>query len=189
MPVTALDPRTALVVIDLQKGIMGVPSIHPIAGVVEKTARLAEAFRAKSLPVVFVTVCFAPDGADQLKLRTEQPGRMKMPPPPDFAELVPELGAKPDDVRVVKRNWGAFYGNDLDLQLRRRHITGIVLTGVATSIGVESTARAAHEHGYNVTFAVDAMTDLDATPHEISLTRIFPRLGETDTTEKILSML
>lgn len=189
MPATALDPRTALVVIDLQKGILGVPSIHPVADVVARTALLVRAFHARGLPVIFVTVSYAADGGDQLKLRTEVPGRMRTPPASDFAELVPELGASSTDIRVVKRNWGAFHGTDLDLQLRRRQVTGIVLTGVATSIGVDTTARGAHEHGYNLTFATDAMTDLDASAHEVALTKIFPRLGETDTTERILALL
>lgn len=189
MPATVIDPRTALVVIDLQKGILGAPSIHPIADIVARTASLVKAFRARSLPVVFVTVAYAADGGDRLKLRTEVGGRLPTPPAADFADLVPELGASPTDIRVVKRNWGAFHGTDLDLQLRRRQITGIVLTGVATSIGVDTTARAAYEHGYNLTFATDAMTDLDATAHEVTLTKIFPRLGETDSTEKILGLL
>jgi nicotinamidase-related amidase len=90
---------------------------------------------------------------------------------------------------VTKRNWGAFHGTDLDVHLRRRGITQIVLTGVATSIGVESTARAAFEHGYNVTLATDTMTDLAADAHDHSVAWVFPRLGETGTTAEILSLL
>ena len=90
---------------------------------------------------------------------------------------------------VTKRNWGAFYGTDLDLQLRRRGITQIVLTGVATSIGVESTARAAYEHGYHVTLATDAITDLSLEAHQNSVERIFPRLGETGSTAEIIELL
>src|SRR5204863_3770796 len=102
--------------------------------------------------------------------------------PEGWDVVVAELAGHPGDITVTKRNWGAFHGTDLDVQLRRRGITQIVLTGVATSIGVESTARAAYEHGYNVTLATDAMTDLAAESHEHSLTRIFPRLGESGTT-------
>lgn len=100
-----------------------------------------------------------------------------------------ELTGHPDDIHVTKRNWGAFYGTDLDLQLRRRGITQIVLAGIATSIGVESTARAAHEHGYHVTLATDAMTDSDAAAHTHSITKIFPRLGETGSTAEIVELL
>jgi nicotinamidase-related amidase len=102
---------------------------------------------------------------------------------------VAELAGHPGDITVTKRNWGAFHGTDLDVQLRRRGVTQIVLTGIATSIGVESTARAAHEHGYHVTLVTDAMSDLDAETHDNSVRRIFPRLGETGGTAELLELL
>jgi nicotinamidase-related amidase len=188
MPATALDPKTALVVIDLQQGLARYPTIHPMAGVVAATARLADAFRAAKLPVVLVTVSFSPDGGDALRSRADAPPRT-MPADPEFYKLIPELGPKPGDILVTKRQWGAFYGTELDLQLRRRGATGIVLTGVATSIGVDTTARAAYERGYNVTFATDAITDLDPAAHEFATTKIFPRLGESDTTDEIIALL
>ncbi len=188
MPATALDPRTALVVIDLQRGLSALTTTPSIREVVASTARLAEAFRDLKLPVIWVTVSFSPDGGDRLTTRTQMPPR-SFPMSPDFAELIPELNAQPGDLRVTKRQPNAFHGTDLDLQLRRRHITGIVLAGVATSIGVESTARAAHERSYNITFASDAMTDMDPASHEHSLTKMFPRLGELDTTDAILQLL
>ncbi|HVU50758.1 MAG TPA: isochorismatase family protein [Polyangia bacterium] len=187
MPATALDPRTALVVIDLQKGLSGYPIIHPFAGVVASTRRLAEAFRRAQLPVVLVNVSFSADAGERLRTRTEVQSRI--PATPDFAELVPELDAQPGDLRVTKRQPNAFYGTELDLQLRRRQVTGIVLTGVATSSGVEATARAAHERAYNVTFAADAMSDVDAASHEHALKKVFPRLGEIDTTDALLALL
>ena len=104
-------------------------------------------------------------------------------------ELVPELERQPSDLLLTKRQPNAFYGTELDLQLRRRGITGIVLTGVATGSGVEATARAAHERAYNVTFAADAMTDMDAMVHDVMLQKIFPRLGEVDTTAALLALL
>jgi nicotinamidase-related amidase len=187
MPATALDPRTALVVIDLQKGLAAYPTVHPFAGVVANARRLAEGFRRAQLPVVLVNVSFAADGADRLRTRTE--AQLRLPAMSDFSELVPELGAEPGDLRVTKKQWNAFYGTDLDLQLRRRGVTGIVLAGVATSFGVDTTARAANERAYNVTFASDAMTDMDAAAHELELKRIFPRLGEIDTTDAVLALL
>jgi nicotinamidase-related amidase len=187
MPATALDPRTALLVIDLQKGLSAFPTVHPFADVVANTRRLAEAFRRAQLPVVLVNVSFSADGADRFRGRTDVPARVFSSP--DFAELVPELGAQPGDLRITKHQPSAFYGTELDLQLRRRHVTGIVLTGVATSSGVDTTARAAHERAYNVTFASDAMTDVDPASHEHALVKIFPRLGEIDTTERILTLL
>ena len=190
MALTALDPRTALVVIDLQGGVVGAPT-QPYSGpeVVTRTVGLADAFRAAGLPVVLVRVSFADDGADAVPGRTEQrrPGGAARPEGWDV--VVDELAGHPGDIHVVKRNWGAFHGTDLDVQLRRRGVTQIVLTGIATSIGVESTARAAHEHGYHVTLATDAMSDLDAVSHAHSIERIFPRLGETGTSAEILELL
>jgi nicotinamidase-related amidase len=188
MTATAIDPRTALVVIDLQRGLAAMPTVAPFALIVANTVRLAEAFRRAKLPVVLVTVGFSPDGGDRLITRTDVPAR-PLPTNPDFVELVPELGPVAGDLRLTKRQPNAFFGTELDLQLRRRGVTGIVLTGVSTSNGVEATARAAHERGYNLTFAADAMTDLDKALHELTLTKIFPRLGEVDSTAAILALL
>lgn len=182
MPVTTLDPKTALIVIDLQNGIVALPAAHPIGEVVKRAAALADAFRRRGLPVVLVNVAGTPSG------RTEQP-RRSAAPPADWVELVPELGRQPSDHLVTKRTWGAFTGTGLEEQLRGLGVTQVVVVGVATSIGVESTARQAHERGFNVTVAVDAMTDMSADAHHHSATRIFPRLGETGTTEAIIAQL
>jgi nicotinamidase-related amidase len=188
MTVTTLDSKTALVVIDLQRGVVGAPTVpYSAADVVARSAQLAGAFRERGLPVVFVRVSFAPDGADTVPGRTEVTRRGDSRPE-GWDEIVDELRGD-GDIVVTKRNWGAFHGTDLDTLLRRRGITQIVLTGIATSIGVESTARAAHEHGYNVTLATDAMADLNAEAHRNSVERIFPRLGETGSTDDILKLL
>ncbi|MEU4142507.1 hydrolase [Streptomyces parvulus] len=188
MAVTTLDPRTALVVIDLQAGIVAAPvRPHTSADVVARSVELADAFRARDLPVVLVRVSFAADGADAVPGRTE--AGAGGPRPEGWDVVVDELSGHPGDIRITKRNWGAFHGTGLDVQLRRRGVTQIVLTGIATSIGVESTARAAHEHGYHVTLATDAMTDMDADAHRNSVERIFPRLGETGTTAEVLELL
>ncbi|MFE7397797.1 isochorismatase family protein [Streptomyces sp. NPDC057557] len=182
MTATTLDPKTALVVVDLQNGIVGLPTVHPAADIVANSATLADAFRAKGLPVVLVRVTGGAPG------RTDAPmhsGTL----PADWAEIIPELGPREGDIVVTKQQWGAFYGTDLDLQLRRRGVTQVVVTGVATSIGVESTARSAHEHGYHVTVVTDAVTDMDGDAHRNSVEKIFPRLGETDTTEAIVKLL
>ncbi len=189
MSLTTLDPRTALVVIDLQAGIVAAP-VQPYSGaeVVARSAELADAFRARDLPVVLVRVTVAADGADAVPGRTED-GGTGTPRPEGWDAVVGELSGHPGDLTVTKRNWGAFHGTDLDVHLRRRGVTQIVLTGIATSIGVESTARAAHEHGYHVTLATDAMSDMSADAHRNSVERIFPRLGETGTTAEILELL
>ncbi|MGW3116463.1 hydrolase [Streptomyces sp. NPDC001107] len=189
MTLTALDPRTALVVIDLQAGIVAAPvQPHTGADVVTRTVELADAFRARGLPVVLVRVSFAADGADTVPGRTEasRPGGAF---PEGWDVVVAELAGHPGDITVTKRNWGAFHGTGLDVQLRRRGVTQVVLTGIATSIGVESTARAAYEHGYHVTLVTDAMSDLDPEAHRGSVERIFPRLGETGTTADVLELL
>ncbi|MEV5979382.1 isochorismatase family protein [Streptomyces sp. NPDC052114] len=182
MSATTLDPTTALVLVDLQKGITALPTVHPSEEVVARSAELAAAFRAHGLPVVLVRVTGGAPG------RTEAPARGGEPPA-DWADLVPELGRTDGDIVVTKQQWGAFYGTDLDLRLRRRGVTQVVIAGIATSIGVESTARAAHEHGYHVTVAVDAVTDMDAEAHRNSVEKIFPRLGETDTAAAIAELL
>jgi nicotinamidase-related amidase len=184
---TTVDPNTALVVIDLQQGIVAAPVVpHAGADVVSRAVELATAFRAHGAPVVLVRVTAAPDGSDAAPGRTEAGSRGVRPE--GWDTIVDDLATDPNDIIVTKRNWGAFFGTDLDLQLRRRGVTQIVLAGVATSIGVESTARAAHEHGYHVTLATDAMSDLDVDAHRNSIEKIFPRLGETGTTAEIIDL-
>ncbi|MGF0117690.1 hydrolase [Promicromonospora sp. Marseille-Q5078] len=188
MTFTTLDPRTALVVIDLQAGILAAPvEPYPADAVLARNVELAETFRARDLPVVLVRVTAAPDGADAVPGRTDAPRGGARPDGWDV--LAPALHAAPSDVVVTKRNWGAFYGTDLDLQLRRRGITQVVLTGIATSIGVESTARAAHEHGYHLSLVTDAMADRSAEDHRHSVERVFPRIGECGTSAELLALL
>lgn len=189
MPATALDPKTALVVIDLQKGLSQYPMVHPFKDVVAANVKLANAFRAAKLPVFLVTAGPSTDGGDWVQVRSDAPRRAMTNMPADFAEIIPELAGHATDFLIHKRQPNAFYGTELDLQMRRRGITGIVLTGIATSQGVDCTARAANELGYNITFASDAMTDMDAASHEHILGKYFPRIGEIDTTDAILKLI
>jgi nicotinamidase-related amidase len=182
MAVTTLDPKTALIVIDLQKGILALPTAHPTGPVVEQAVALLDAFRRHHLPVVLVNVAGVAPG------RNEQP-RHTGGFPADWAELATELKQQPDDHLVTKHTWGAFTNTDLEQHLKSKGVTQVVIVGVATSIGVESTARYASELGLNVTLGVDAMTDLNADAHHNSITRIFPRLGETGTTREIIDLL
>ena len=183
MPLTTIDPKVALIIVDLQKGIVGFPVVDPIDGVIARSRALAEAFRRFRLPVVLVNVVGGAPG------RTETPGRMPGTLPEDFAEIVPELGRQDSDLLVTKRTWGAFAGTDLDRRLTALDVTQVVLTGVATATGVESTARQAYEAGYNVTLALDAMTDTRADAQDYSIRHVFPRLGETGTTDDIVTLL
>ena len=185
---TTLDPATALVLIDLQHGITALPTAHPSEAIVDRCARLAGAFRANDKLVIATKVTFAGDGGDVIKTRTaESPTDLK--PVPDYGELRTEVGLSDSDIVVTKHGWSAFYGTELDLELRRRRVTGIVLAGISTSIGVESTARAANERGYELTIVTDAITDTDEGAHVNSLKAIFPRIAELATTEEVLTGL
>ena len=182
MPLTKLDTTAALVAIDLQTGIVNVPTVHPVAEVIGRTSRLARAFRERGWPVVLVNVTGAAPG------RTDAE-RTKLSLSADWAELVPELEQQPSDHVISKQRWGAFLGSGLDQYFRERGVTQIFLTGVSTSAGVESTARSAYDLGYNVVLVVDAMTDRNADAHRNSVERIFPRLGETETTDNVLKAI
>jgi nicotinamidase-related amidase len=181
MPLTTLDATTALIVIDLQKVMLGLPTVHPVGEVVNHAASLSDAFRRHRLPVVLVN---ADGGAPG---RTEQPFRMHELPA-GWSDLLPALNQQPEDHIVTKQTWGAFTNTDLDEYLKKQRVTQVVIVGIATSAGVESTARHAFELGFNVTLAVDAMTDMNADAHTNSITRIFPRLGETGTAQQIIDL-
>ncbi|MDB5652871.1 MAG: hydrolase [Tardiphaga sp.] len=182
MALTVLDPRTALIVIDLQAGIVAYPTVHPIGEIVQRARKLLDAFRQHGLPVVLVNVTGGAPG------RTERP-RLSEPVPAGWADLIAELDRQPSDILVTKRTWGAFASTDLEQQLKARGVTQVVILGVATGTGVESTARQAYEHGFNVTLAIDAMTDTRAEAHDYSIANVFPRLGETGTTQQIIDLL
>ena len=184
MPLSTIDPIPALIVVDLQKGVTARPETKPV---LDSSAALAAAFRERGFPVVLVTV----DGGAPGRTDAHQAGggRGSRQRPADWAQLALELGHHSADIRIVKQRWGAFTGTGLDERLRERGVTQVVVTGIATSIGVESTARSAHELGYHVVLATDAMADVSPDAHRNSIERIFPRLGETATTAEILTAL
>ena len=187
----ALDPRsTAVVVIDIQKGIAALPGApHATQGVVANCVRLVAAARRAGARPVLVHVGLSADGGDGLQPVADEPMRWTAPPPPDWSELALELDRQTSDIVILKRQWGAFYGTDLDLQLRRRGLKTIVLCGIATEFGVESTARDAYERGYNLVFAEDAMTGRSADSHANAINHIFPRIGRVRGTEEIVAAL
>jgi nicotinamidase-related amidase len=182
MAITTLDKTTALIVIDLQKGIVALPTAHPADQVIQHAYELADAFRQRGFPVILVNVAGAPPGRTEQVLSVAQR-------PEVWGDLVPELNRQPEDHTVTKRTWGAFTNTDLESRLKKLGVTQVVIAGIATSIGVESTARQAYELGFNVSLAVDAMTDKNVDAHVNSITRIFPRLGETGTTLEIVDLL
>jgi nicotinamidase-related amidase len=182
VPITKLDTIAALIVIDLQKGIVGLPTVHPAGEIIARAAQLARAFRQQGLPVILINVTGAPPGRTDTGPRT-------LSFPPDWTEFIPELEQQPGDYIVSKQRWAAFLGTSLDDYLRQRGVTQVVLTGISTSAGVESTARSAYDLGYNVALVVDAMTDREAATHQHTIEKIFPRLGETSTTDNLLELL
>lgn len=187
MSLPPLDSRTtALVLIDLQRGIAGdgrAPYSSP--EVVSRSKQLAERFRAAQAPVFLVHVGFAPDYADALKQPVDEPTpRPQGGLPPGWFDFVDDL-PQPGDIIIHKRNWGAFHGTDLDLHLRRRGIQTIVLAGIATNFGVESTARDAWERNYTLVVVEDACTTNSAEAHAASFKYVFPRISRVAKTADV----
>jgi nicotinamidase-related amidase len=179
--------ETALVLIDLEHGIVGRQlAPHNASDVVARCARLAEALRAAGGVVVYVHVLLS----EVLRLPADKPREQPSTPPPASAsELVPEAGFREGDVLITKRQWGAFYGTNLEQQLLRHGIRTIILGGIATNMGVESTARAAHDRGYALVFAEDAMSTMSAEWHKFSVENIFPIMGRVRSSEEIVAAL
>lgn len=186
--ITAIDTNTALVLIDLQKGIVKHPTVHPIRSVLANVVRLRDVFRKEHLPVVIVNV--NPLESTSGEVRTDRPSTATADArTPHFLDIVDEINITQDDIRITKHTWSAFHETTLHDELKKRNITGIVLAGISTGIGVEGTARSASERGYNISFAADAMTDRILECHEHSIRYIFPRIGEVGTSDEIISAL
>lgn len=188
-PIT-LDPATtALVVIDLQNGITaGQTFPQSPAEVIERAGRLADRFREKRALVVLVRVDPGPSGELFPRPLTDLE-RPRLPANPEWSTIVSALGPAPGDVVVTKHQPSAFFGTDLEIQLRRRGIQTVVLCGISTNVGVESTARTGFEHGFNLVFASDAMAARDAELHAVSVGKFFPTIGRVRTTEEIVAGL
>ncbi|MCL4387604.1 hydrolase [Candidatus Marsarchaeota archaeon] len=183
--------ETALLITDVQKGIAASGrNTEPNAAsdVVANASKLAEKFREKKAPVCLVHVSSI-DGRDMLNPIVDKAPNWGGERPADWDEFVPELKAQKGDIIITKRHWGAFHGTELDLQLRRRGIKNIVLCGISTNIGVESTAREAYQNGYNQIFAEDAMGAMSKEEHDSTVRNIFPRIGLVRKTSDILEML
>lgn len=184
----AIDPATtAVLLVDLQNGIVARQTApHAAADVVQRSAALAAALRQRAGTVVYIRV---PLGKTLSPIADKPRPRPSSPPPPEASELAPEAGRQPGDLLVTKRQWGAFYGTDLDQQLRRRGVRTLIIAGIATNFGVESTARDACERGYELIFAEDAMSSLSAELHQFPIDNIFPVIGRVRSTEEILAAL
>jgi nicotinamidase-related amidase len=183
MPLTTLDLTPALVVIDLQKGIVS----DTVAHVVPHAAALAKAFREHDLPVMLVNVTGRAPGRTDAGSRGGHGDTGTLPA--GWADIVDELELQPGDHLITKRRRSAFHDTGLDTLLCDLGVTQVMLAGVSTSAGVESTARSAHNQGYHVVLATDAMADHDPDSHRHSLERVFPKLGETATSAEIIGFL
>jgi nicotinamidase-related amidase len=195
--ISTIDKQTALVLIDLQKGIVRMDTVHPVKNILLKASMLVDVFRAAKLPVVIVHV--NPIGAAWTKTRVEVSAlpqnlfmhtiaRMAMPVM-GFTDIVPEIKIQPEDILIEKKSWNAFFQTQLDKELKKRKVTQLVFAGISTSIGVEGSARAASELGYNLIFAIDAMTDKVQEAHDNSIHNIFPRIGELSNVMEITRKL
>jgi nicotinamidase-related amidase len=181
--------RTALVIIDLQRGIVSQPTApHLAQDVIARCRQLLAAARLAGVLPVLVHVGGAPDYADRLRQSADWPTPARQRPA-DWSDFVPEISPQEGDVVIFKRQWGAFYGTDLDLQLRRRGIDTLVLCGIATEFGVESTARNAYELNFRQFFVEDAMTGLNEPSHRNAIERIFPRIGHVGSVDEMLDRL
>ena len=184
--------KTALVVIDVQKGIVALDrKLEPNtpSQVIANVSKLVAKFREAGMPVFLVHVTSI-DGKDMLQPILDQPPQWGSGPrPADWADFVDEIKPTSRDIVIAKRQWGAFYGTELDLQLRRRKTETIVLCGVSTNLGVETTARDAYQRGYNQIFALDAMAANSKEEHEATVKHIFPRIGRLRNTEEILKAI
>ena len=181
MPLTQLDEKPALIVIDLQKGIVSQAMVPPAEDIVAQAVRLLAAFRARGLPVVLVNV------AGRSPSRTEN--KSAFAPPADWATLAPDLDVQPTDILVTKYNVGAFYGTGLDRELRRRGVTQVFLCGISTSSGVEATARNAYDRSYNVVSITDAMSETNPEAHEHAIRVQLPKISEVTSTDDVIARL
>lgn len=187
-PLTINKSKTALIVIDLQKGISQMEAKpHAAKDVIANAAKLADAFRKNSMPVFLVRVSMGPGTA--LRAMSDESFQRPANVAPDWSDLVAEMTPQANDIVITKRQWGAFYGTELELSLRRRDIDTIVLCGIATDYGVESTARFAYEYGFQQIFAEDAMSSRSEEQHNAAVKYVLRRIGRVRKTEEILKAL
>jgi len=183
MPLSVVDPKPALLVVDLQAGIvaMGVPGTDDV---VAHSARLAAAFRAAGHPVVLINVDASPGGRSDLN---PAGGARRLDP--ETLGFIPELGHADGDLVVTKHTRGAFHGTALEDELAALGVTQVFVTGIATGSGVEETCREAYARGLNVVSVIDAVADRDPATHDFVVTRVFPKFTETATTDEVLAAL
>ena len=186
MAMTTLDPHTALIVIDMQRGIALRDNLapHPASEIIDRAGRLVDRFRKYGRLVVLVNVDAVPPGRTDRNAGAPRPRLSK-----ESTEFIDEFAPEPTDLVVTKHSRSAFAGTGLADDLRSRGITQVVVVGIASGAGVESTARDAHEAGFNVTLPTDAMTDSVGERHAHSVREVFPQIAETGSTAELLELL
>ena len=179
---------TALVLIDLQNGNMA-RDLAPYSAqsVLGNCVSLAQEMRTRGGMVIFVRVLMNELQSPPADAPLRPPGAPA--PPPDASHFAPDAGVEATDIVITKRQWGAFHGTELDQLLRRRHIKTLILGGIVTNFGVESTARAAYDRGYALVFAEDAMSGLTAEAHHFACTNTFRVMGKVRTTVELIDAL
>jgi nicotinamidase-related amidase len=187
-----LDPqKTALVLIDLQQGLLSLPIMpHDAAAVIANGSRLATTVSHLGGFVIQVRVAFSSHYADRPGQYVDQP--MALPAeglPPGWSDFPPELANLTPDLIITKRQWSAFFGTELDLQLRRRGLTHVIIGGLMTNFGVESTARDAWQLDYAVLIAEDASSSFSAEMHQFALEKTLPRIAKVRRTAEIIAAL
>ena len=175
--------KTALLVMDLQPNILDrLPGKEEY---LPKVLKAVDAAHEKSIPVIYVVVGFragfpevSPNNKSfsALTSTTEAQSGMVDPKP----VITPIEG----DVVVTKRRVSAFAGSDLEVILRAKEITHIVLAGIATSGVVLSTLREAADKDYEITVLSDLCADFDSEVHEVLINKVFSRQATIVTGEE-----
>ncbi|MGW0180409.1 isochorismatase family cysteine hydrolase [Nocardia sp. NPDC003345] len=182
MPLTELPAASALVVVDMQSGTLPNARAVPADLLLDRVALLLTGFRQAGHTVVHLVATGTPDGrtayADSGRSWDE-----------DRTEIPPEVAPTGNEPLLRRRAWSGFAGTDLEQRLRAGGVTTVVVAGLATTFGVESTARSAYDLGFDVIVAADAVSDPDPAGHERSITRVFPVLGRVAAAADIVALI
>lgn len=192
MPITQIDKNTALIAIDLQQSIVAKVNAKAGERIIRNTNVLLDAFHSLNWPVVLVNVSRQPNGRTEFSSPSSPSSSFASThpnPAPLEIELVEALNREPQDIMITKQAWGAFSQPALNQRLQALGVTQIVLTGIATSMGVLSTALQAYELGYNVTICHDAVTDVFSDNHHFVLNNILPKISEIGETQEVINHL
>lgn len=174
--------RPALIVVDLQRVTIGNARASSEPDWLARATAVADAFRARGLPVVSATSVGTPQGRTTYAASgRDWPG--------DALPLVPEAAQGTHDIAVARRGLSVFAGTDLADRLRSEGVTTVVLVGIATSFGVESSARQAYDLGFSVVVVSDATADLTADAHAHALTSVFPVIGQVGTAQQVTTAI